>query len=174
MKRIVRDRDRWMSLVDSFANCTRGRKWSSKFTRELVVWTTVIRPRNTRSLNCRSEQLGPRFSINVRSWLASRPSRDAGRRQSSARIPTCTYLRTWEENPPLPSCLNLDCAHLYVILCEYLLYVLFLFYSTILFVFRYFPLFLFFRYEYLRYWILIREIIYHDRGCRFRRILIFI
>lgn len=59
----------------------------------LLGWTTVIRPRNTRSLNCRSEQLGPRFSINVRSWLASRPSRDAGRRQSSARIPTCTYLR---------------------------------------------------------------------------------
>lgn len=27
------------------------------------------------------------------------------------------YLRTWEENPPLPFCLNLDCAHLYVILC---------------------------------------------------------
>lgn len=59
----------------------------------------VIRPRNTRWLNCRSEQLGPRFSINVRSWLASCPSRDAGRRQSSARIPTttCTYLQACKE-----------------------------------------------------------------------------
>lgn len=52
------------------------------------------------------------------------------------------YLRTWEENPPLPFCLNLDCAHLYVILCEYLLYLLFLFYSTILFVYRHFSFFI--------------------------------
>lgn len=121
-----------------------------KFKRESFVWTTVIRPRNTRSLNCRSEQLGPRFSINVRSWLASRPSRDAGRRQSSARIPTCTYLRTWEENPPLPSCLNLACTHLYVILWVPFLYLhsrpirRFCFSSAI------FSLFFLTRYEYRR------------------------
>ena len=122
-----------------------------KFKRESVVWTTVIRPRNTRSLNCRSEQLGPRFSINVRSWLASRPSRDAGRRQSSARIPTCTYLQTWEENPPLPFCLNLDCTHLYVILCEYLFCICIrVLFDDFVSVPPFFPSFFLIRYEYRR------------------------
>ena len=103
----------------------------------------MIRPRNTRSLNCRSEQLGPRFSINVRSWLASRPSRDAGRRQSSARIPTCTLPANLRGEPTsafLPE--SRLCAPLRDPVCEYLLYVLFVFYSTILFVFRHFSFFI--------------------------------
>lgn len=82
------------------------------------------------------------------------------------------YLRTWEENPPLPFCLNLDCAHLYVILCVSI-FCMFYSCSTLRFClcFAIF-LFLFFRYEYLRYRILIREIT--SKEDRFQRILIFI
>lgn len=78
-------------------------------------WTTVIRPRNTRSLNCRSEQLGPRFSINVRSWpgVAPLPGRRPTPIECAYTYSTCMYLRACKRrNPPLPSrpALNLDCA----------------------------------------------------------------